>query len=730
MFERKIYDQEWGGRKLIIETGCLAPLTNGSVKVQYGDTVVLATAVISKNERAGIDYFPLMVDYKENLYAAGKISGSRFMKREGRPTDEAILTGRLVDRSLRPLFDENLRRDVQVVLNVFSLDENNDPDVPSLIAASAALMISDIPWNGPLAGASVALVEDKLILNPTYAEKEAALFEILVANTGKEIVMIEAEGKEAKEDQTFAAVKFALENTQPVIDLLLKIQAELGKTKQAIPETVLSPEALALQEKVNAYCQEHINELFGITDKNLRQNTEAAFQEALKKLIPEGQEDLAGIVTKTFNKAYTKAFRDLALVGGKRVDNRAFDEIRPLGAEIDLLPRTHGSALFQRGETQVLSVVTLGAPGMEQVMDQMEISGTKRYMHHYNFLAFSVGEVSPLRSPGRREIGHGALAEKALEKMIPEKEVFPYTVRVVSEVLASNGSSSQASICGSTLSLMAAGVPIKAPVAGIAIGLVTSEDKSTHRILTDIQGIEDHEGDMDFKIAGTKDGITAIQLDIKLGGISLQVVEEALAAGLKARLQILDLIHGVIAEPRKELSPLAPRIEKMQIDPDKIREVIGPGGKVINEIIAATGAAIDIEDDGTIYITSADAEKLKETIEWIKGIVKEVTVGEIYEGPITQIIKDRNNPNKEIGAIVELTKNQDGMIHISEVAPERINKVSDVLKVGDIVKVKVMGVDKEKGRIELSRKVLLPASDRNNQFKNNAPQPIPYKKQY
>ncbi len=709
MLERKIYEMEWGGKTLTIETGALAPLTNGTCKVQYGDTVVLATAVMS-DRPSDMPYFPLMVDYKENLYAAGKISGSRFMKREGRPTDEAVLTGRIVDRSIRPLFNQEFRYDTQVVINVLSLDEENDPDVLSLIAASTALSISNIPWAGPIAGASVAVTEEgEMILNPSYEQKEASLVNTLIASDGDGLVMMEGDGQQAPEDKTYETIEFAIEQVKPVVELIKKIQSEIGEAKRELVLPELTPAQEEAKTKAAAFAKARINEVFGFTKKEERSQKEASLKD---ELVADLEEDCHGVAKQVFDEAYAEAFKDLALKDNNRVDNRAFDQVRDLAVEIDLLPIPHGSALFQRGETQILSVLTLGSPGDEQLLDGMEVSGTKRYMHHYNFLSFCVGEVSPLRGTSRREIGHGSLAEKALVPVIPAKEDFPYTIRIVSEVLASNGSSSQGSICGSTLTLMAAGVPIKNPVAGIAIGLVTSDDKSQHKILTDIQGVEDHEGDMDFKIAGTKEGITAIQLDIKLDSISLEMVKEALDEGKKARLHILETMAKVISEPRAELPKHAPRIETLKINPEKIRELIGPGGKVINEIIDATEAAIDIEDDGTVFVTSSDGEKMEQALGMINDILKEVEVGEIYEGKVAKIITDRNNPNKEIGAIVELTPNQDGMVHISAVANERIDKVSDVIKEGETVKVKVMGVDKEKGRIELSRKALLKSAEK------------------
>jgi polyribonucleotide nucleotidyltransferase len=708
MNQPKKYEMEWAGRKLTIETGQLANLANGSCRVQYGETVVLATACMSLEPKASCSYFPLSVEYRENMYAAGKISGSRFIKREGRPSEEAILTARIIDRSIRPLFDQSIRNDIQVVISVLSLDEDNDPDLPGLIGAVCALNLSNIPFNDPIAAASVSILTDgSFVLNPSFKQKDEAKANLFVSNTGKNAVMIETDAKEATEDEIFKAIKYCVENTQPVLELLSKIKKELGKQKTEIKAPVYTEEEAtkrkSIEEKVKKFLDESLPQLYGIADKHERREKEHKLKGELKLQLPEDEETYA---FQVFDLSLEKEARRLVIEKGERIDGRKPDEIRPLGAIVGVLPRTHGSAIFQRGETQVMSVVTLASPGAEQILDGMEVEGKKRYMHHYNFPGFSVGEISPFRGPGRREIGHGALAEKALAPMIPEKEDFPYTIRVVSEVLSSNGSSSQASACGSTLALMDAGVPIKKPVAGIAIGLITSEDGSKHTILTDIQGVEDHAGDMDFKIAGTKDGINAIQLDIKLGGISMQVVEEALVAAKDARLKILDVMLEILPAPRKEMSPYAPRIEKVQIDPDKIRDLIGPGGKVINGIIDETGVAIDIEDDGLVYVTSESVEGMQKALQLIKDITKEVMVGEIYEGKVVQIVKDRNSGG-DIGAIVQLTPNQDGMVHISAIAYERVNKIEDYMKIGDVVKVKVMGIDKEKGRIELSRKALI-----------------------
>ncbi|MFH0819038.1 MAG: polyribonucleotide nucleotidyltransferase [Patescibacteria group bacterium] len=709
MNQPKKFELEWAGKKLIIETGQLAGLANGSCKVQYGDTVVLATACMSEEPRPDVTYFPLQVEYRENLYAAGIISGSRFIKREGRPSDKAILTSRIIDRSIRPLFDEKVRNDIQVVVSVLSADGENEPDVPGLIGAVCALNLSDIPFNDPLAATAIALQADgQMIVNPTFKEKESAKANFFISNNGADVVMIETDAKEAQEDETYKAIEYAVENTKPVLELLSKIKAEIGKQKRAIQVQEYEPEEIARREmidqKVQAFTKEAFIRFYGITDKHERRRMEKKLKAELRLQIPKDEEPHA---FELFEKFMEKECRRVVLETGKRIDGRDLDEIRPLSTIVGVLPRTHGSAVFERGETQVLSVVTLGSPGDEQTVDGMEGEGKKRYMHHYNFPGFSVGETSPFRGPGRREIGHGALAEKALIPVLPTKDEFPYTIRVVSEVLASNGSSSQASACGSTMALLDAGVPIKKLVAGIAIGLITDDtDRNIFKVLTDIQGVEDHAGDMDFKVAGTRDGVTAVQLDIKLGGISLIVVKEALQKAKVARMQILDVMQAVLTEPRKELSPYAPRIKQIKINPDKIRDLIGPGGKVINEIIDATGVAIDIEDDGSVFVTSVSAEGMKAALERINGITKDVEVGEIYEGEIVKIVQDRNT-GADIGAIVQLTAGHDGMVHISQIAMERVNKIQDYVKLGEKIKVKVMKVDKEKGRIELSRKVLL-----------------------
>jgi polyribonucleotide nucleotidyltransferase len=706
------FTTEVGGRQLEVEVGKLAKQAHGACTVTYGETVVLATAVTSRQPREGIDYFPLMVDYEERLYAAGKIKGSRFIKREGRATDEAVLTGRLIDRSIRPLFKETDRNDVQVVITVLSYDGVNDPDFPSIIAASIALAMSPIPWKGPLAGVSIGRVNNEWVLNPTVEAKAKSDLELFVAGSASEAIMIEAGAQQISEADMFAGIQFAAKHIKKLVGFIEDVVKKVGKPKV---ESMAAPEVQAEREVVSKKVEEFLaTQDLGSCfhpDKSEMRAAIAKVEEDLNNLLKEDNEvskDMRSMGLSMIDEALNKAFKVLVLENNRRPDGRAVDEIRDLTSEVSLLPRTHGSGLFSRGETQVLSIVTLGSPGDEQTLDTMEEAGTKKYMHHYNFPGYSVGEVKPLRGPGRREIGHGALAEKALVPVLPDNEDFPYTIRVVSEVLGSNGSSSQASVCGSTLSLMDAGVPIKAPVAGIAMGLVLDEaNPKKYQILTDIQGIEDHSGHMDFKVAGTRDGITAIQLDIKSDGISYQVVEETLAAAKVAREKILGVMAAAIEQPRTELSQYAPRITTMHIDPEKIRDVIGSGGKIINEIIEKCNVAIDIEQDGLVMITGSDQEGATKAEEWINNIVREVEVGEVFEGPILKIVTDRNK-GTDIGAIVELGPNKDGMVHISNIAHERVNKVSDKVKVGDIVKVKVMEVDKEKNRIGLSMKELLP----------------------
>ncbi len=706
--KKQSFSVEIGGRELKIETGQLAQQTNASCTVQYGNTVVLATACMSKNIREGVDFFPLLVDFDEKLYAAGKIKGSRFIKREGRPADEAILAARLIDRSIRPLFNEEIRNDVQTVLTVLSFDAENDPDIVGLNAVSCALALSDIPWGGPVAAVRVGRIKSSAeaggkyewVLNPTYSAREKSDLDLVIAGTKDEIMMLEAGAQEVPEKVMEEALEFGIKHLRKTLKLIEEAVKKAGKKKVTLEHKITPEEQETInkiQAKIGKRVEEKLKEIFKIKSRKEFHNKVDELKEEINEILKQDneitkEERSKGI--KMADELLDKYARDLVLEKNVRVDGRQLDEIRPLSAEVGILPRIHGSGLFQRGETQVLSVVTLGGPSEEQILDTMEKEGKKRYIHHYNFPGFSVGEVTPMRGPNRREIGHGALAEKALLPVLPKKEDFPYTIRVVSEVLSSNGSSSQASVCSSSLALMDAGVPIKKAVAGIAIGLITDlNNKENYRILTDIQGIEDHSGDMDFKVAGTQDGITAVQMDIKLNGIKLDIISKALAEAKKARLKILEVMSRAIAEPRHELSPYAPRIYTLHIDPEKIRDVIGAGGKIINEIIDKTGVTIEIEQDGTVFITSASSEGADKAIEWIKNLTKEVKAGEIYQGKVTRLM--------DFGAFVEILPNQEGLVHISEMAPFRVDKVGDVVKVGDLVPVKVKEID-EQGRINLT----------------------------
>lgn len=716
--EKKTFTAQIGGRDLIIETGHVAQQASGAVTVRYGDTMILATATISKKLREGLDFFPLLVDFEERLYAAGKIKGSRFIKREGRASDEAILSGRLVDRSIRPLFNHDMRNDVQVVITVLSWDQENDADVLGLIGASTALAISNIPWAGPIGAVRVGRVDGEWVLNPTYTAREKSDIDLVLSASKDMHVMIEGAGSEVDEDSVLKGLDFAHKHVRKVIELINEVVKSVGREKLTIDTNTKTDEEKAafekLREKVLAFAEPKLKEIWKISNKAERETaiTEmtAELMEVLKADNDVSKEQrLDG--KHLLEEYLDEEARRRVLEDGIRVDGRKVDEVRPLAADVGMIPRTHGSGLFQRGETQVMSLVTLGSPGDEQTLDTMELSGKKRYIHHYNFPGYSVGEVQPIRGAGRREIGHGALAEKALIPVLPPKETFPYTIRVVSEVMSSNGSTSQASICGSTLSLMDAGVPITAPVAGIAMGLITDEKTGKYKVLTDIQGIEDHAGDMDYKVAGTRKGITAIQLDIKLGGIPTSVSEEALTGAKKARLQILDVIEKAIPTPRAELSQYAPRIITIKIDPEKIREVIGKGGETINKIIDECGGIdvikIDLEDDGQVYITSTNADMANKAKTWIENIVRDLVVGEVYDGVVTDIIRDRMRGN-EIGAIVEVLPGKDGMVHVSNISMNHVANVSDVLKIGDKVKVKVMEVDAVRGKVSLSMKALDP----------------------
>lgn len=705
---QKKFEMEIGGKTLSLEVGKLAQQASGSVVCRYGDTVVLATAVMGSKTNDTIDYFPLMVEYEERLYAAGKIKSSRFIKREGRATDEAILTARLIDRAIRPLFDDRMRNDVQVILTVLCIDQENDPDIPAMVGGIAALMLSDIPWKGPLGGIRIGTINGEWVINPSYEARAKSELDLLVVGTSEKVIMIEAGARQVSEDTTYRAIEFGLKHIGKICAFLETVQKEIGTSKRTVEdmlkkpdeEEILTPDLI---EKARSWLKEKLPGYLTTKEKVTKKSRKEAvgrlkadLEEMLKgdQVGKEKRKKLMLIAEEEAEKEVSRAI----LEEGKRVDGRAMDEIRPLAAEVAVLPRTHGSGLFQRGETQVLSIATLGSPGDEQTLDGMEEVGKKRFMHHYNFPPYSVGEVKPMRGPSRRDVGHGALAEKALQSVLPTKEEFPYTIRVVSEVLGSNGSSSMGSTCGTTLALMDAGVPIKAPIAGIAMGLA-SDDKGNYKVLTDLQDLEDGDGGMDFKVAGSKDGITAIQLDTKTHGLSLAIVKETLEKAHAARLKILDVMFGAIPAVRPELSKYAPRIISLQINPDKIRDVIGPGGKIINEIIDATGVQIDIEQSGLVMITSTNEEGGQRALEWVKRLTREVKVGEIFDGKVTRLM--------DFGAFVEILPRQEGLVHISELAPQRVNKVTDVVKTGQQVKVKVIQID-EQGRINLSIKRAVP----------------------
>lgn len=700
------FEEEIGGKKLTIEVGRFANLATSSCTAQYGETVVLATVVLSKNVREGVDFLPLLVDYEERLYAAGKIKGSRFIKREGRATDEAILTSRLVDRAIRPLFPEEIRNDIQIILTVLSFDQQNDPDIVSLVAASCALAISNIPWFGPIGAVRVGRINGEWVLNSTYEARSKSDLDLVVAGTKDKVLMLEAGAKEMKEEEMLEAIKFGQRHIGKIISFIKGIQDRIGLEKnleiiEKDEEEIKEIESL--KSKVSEFANKNLeNILFDrrieskLGRKEAKENlTEQLEEELLKQEVGKDKRKKAQeILEKLIEEKISKAI----LEKEKRVDGRSLKDIRPLSADVGVLPHTHGSGLFKRGDTQVLSVVTLGAPGEEQYLDTMEENGTKRFMHHYNFPPFSVGEVASLRGPGRREIGHGALTERALIPLIPDKENFPYTIRIVSEVLSSNGSSSMASVCASSLSLMDAGVPIKKAAAGVAMGLASSEEDNEikkYKIFTDLQDMEDSRGGMDFKVAGTCDGITAIQMDTKTKGLADGMVEETIFMAKEARLKILDAMNKAIERPRSELSPFAPRVTTLRIDPEKIRDVIGTGGKIINEIISQTGVLIDIEDDGLVMITSRSQAASDKAVEWVKNLTREVKVGEIFQGKVVRIL--------DFGAFVEILPKQDGLVHISELAPYRVNKVDDIVKVGDVIPVKVIKID-EQGRINLSLK--------------------------
>jgi len=694
----KKFTAEIDGKKLIIEIGKLANLANGAVTVRYGDTVVLATAVMSKNKREGIDYLPLLVDYEERVYAAGKIKGSRFIKRDGRPTDRAIVSGRVIDRVIRPLFNSRIRNDIQVVVTVLSVDQENDPVICAVLGASLALGISDIPWNGPAGAVEIAKIKDQLKINAVYKEREEAEFDLIVAGVEDKINMIEGEGQEAEEKDVIEGIKLSQRYIKELVDFQKRIIREVGLPKT---QPILVEVSEEVRKTIRKFLADKLKAAIYETDKTKRIEEERELKESLESYLKEkypedfeekGYNEAAEII---MDEEIDRVVHEGIIKENRRPDGRKMDEVRSLSAEVGVLPRTHGTGLFNRGETQVLSVLTLGAPGDEQLLDSMEENGVKRFMHHYTFPGFSVGEVRPMRGPSRRDIGHGNLAERALEKLIPDKEDFPYTIRLVSEVLSSNGSSSMASVCGSSLALMDGGVPIPRAVAGIAMGLMIDEKDGSYKILTDIQGPEDHHGDMDLKIAGTKKGITALQMDVKIKGVALEILREAFGAARQARLKIITEMNKAISVSRKELSVYAPRITTLKINPEKIRDVIGPGGKVINEIIDQTGVTIDIEDDGLVMITSKDAKAAEKAVDWVRDLTHEVKPGEIFKGQVKRIM--------DFGAFVEILPGQEGLVHISEMAPWRVNRVEDILKVGEVISVKVKGID-EQGRINLTLK--------------------------
>ncbi len=693
----KTFETEFCGRKLVVETGKMAQLAGGSCLVRYGETVVHATATASAKPREGVDFFPLAVDYEEKLYAVGKIPGS-FLKREGRPTEKAILASRCIDRPIRPLFPKDLRNDVAVVTTVMSVEPDNDPVVTAMIGASIAISISSVPFAGPIAGATVGLVDGQVVVNPTKEQRDKSEMFLTIAGTKEKVNMIEAGANQVPEDLVFEGIMAAHKEISKMCKFIESIQAEIGKPKfdyehMEVPEDVF--------EAVKEIAIEKVRAALDTDDKNVREeNLKEVYSfvyEALADRFPE----MESVIDEALYKLQKYVVRRWILDDGKRVDGRGLNDIRPLASEVGLLPRTHGSGMFTRGQTQVLTTCTLGMVSEEQLLDGIDDEETKRYMHHYNFPSYSVGETRASRGPGRREIGHGALAEKALVPVIPSTEEFPYTLRLVSEVLSSNGSTSQGSICGSTLALMDAGVPIKAPVAGISCGLVTEGDR--YITMVDIQGLEDFFGDMDFKVAGTKDGITAIQVDIKIDGLTPEIIREALEKTKEARYKILDeCMLPCISEPRHQLSKYAPKIISTTIDPEKIREVIGSGGKVIQRIVAETGVKIDIEDDGTVFFATTDGEAAEKALRIVRGIAGDIEIGDIFSATVTKIM--------EFGAFVEYLPGKEGLVHISKLDTKRVEKVTDIVNVGDQINVMLVEVDRM-GRYNFSRKDAILASE-------------------
>ncbi len=695
-----VYTMELGGRTMTLETGRLAKQASGAVLVRYGDTVVLAAVTGSASPREGIDFFPLTVDYEERLYAAGKIPGNWF-RREGRPTTKAILSARLTDRPIRPLFPDGYRNDVQIVCSVFSVDGDHAPEIMGMVGASAALTISEIPFEGPIGAVIVGRVDGQFVINPTAEQAERSEMHLVVAATEQAVLMVEAGAHEVPEEIMLEAILFAHDVIKStIIPTILKMQAEVGKPKR---EVVLFKPPADLDAAVRAAAAERLRSAVRNPDKLAREEAVAAVgadvQAALADQFPDQVKAISGLLKTVLKEEVRRAI----IEEGIRPDGRKLDEIRPIECDIDLLPRTHGTGLFQRGQTQVMSVVTLGTLGDVQKLDDLTLEEEKRYIHHYNFPPYSVGEARPMRGPGRREIGHGALAERALEPVIPPEDQFPYTIRVVSEVLESNGSTSMGSVCGSTLALMAAGVPISAPVAGVAMGLVEDPETQRYAVLSDIQGIEDALGDMDFKVAGTARGVTALQMDMKISGTGRDILERALTQAKAGRMHIMSKMLEAISEPRKEMSPFAPRIIVMKIHPDKIRDVIGKGGSTINKIIESTKVGnvkvdINIEDDGTIHIASINEEAGMKAVRMIEALTKDPEPGSVYLGKVTRLMN--------FGAFVEILPGKEGLVHISQLAEERVNRVEDVVKVGDELMVKITEIDKL-GRINLSHKEVL-----------------------
>jgi polyribonucleotide nucleotidyltransferase len=685
------FEMDLAGRKLVLETGKLAKQANGAVMCKYGDTAVLCTVTASK-EPKDLDFFPLTVNYEERLYAVGKIPGG-FIKREGRPSEKAILASRLIDRPIRPLFPEGFRNEVQIVAMVMSVDQDCAPEIAAMIGTSAALSISNVPFDGPIAGVIVGRVDGEFVINPTVEQAEKSDLHLVVAGTKDAIVMVEAGAKEVPEAVMLEAIMFGHEKIKEIVAFQEQLVEQVGQAKMEVVLHAVDPE---INRIVREMATDKLKEAIRVPEKQAREDAIQAVKDEIHAALDEQYPELVNDISEVLYDIVKELVRHAILYEHSRPDGRGLDEIRPISCEVSLLARTHGSGLFTRGQTQALSVCTLGALGDVQILDGLDLEESKRFMHHYNFPPFSVGEARAPRAPSRRDIGHGALGERALEPVIPSEEEFPYTIRLVSEVLESNGSTSQASICASTLAMMDAGVPIKAPVAGVAMGLVKEGDKVA--VLTDIQGMEDHLGDMDFKVAGTKHGVTALQMDIKIKGINREILEHALQKAHVGRMFILDKMLEVIDRPRTELSPYAPRIISMRIHPDKIREVIGPGGRVINKIIEDTGVKIDIEQDGRIYISTQDLANGEKAKAMIEGIVREVEVGQTYTGKVTRVEK--------YGAFVEVLPGKEGLVHISQLAEERVGKVEDVVSIGDQILVKVTEIDPQ-GRINLSRKEAL-----------------------